>query len=176
MIDALFTDKKFIQLESRVQLVVLYFASISEADINYNQLENHKRVLIDIYKLIDHCDSTLAVIHNWIIDDLKKHKFQLKLSQIKFVPPTNELAYSYVIDNMDKLKDLKSIKDIKADINTFINYYASVDWKVGKKKEMSNWKAALIKWLNNDWNKSGVKKSETERSFATFMKLQNQGQ
>lgn len=178
MIDLLFTDKKFLQLTNPVRLTVIYFASIGVRDIDYNQLDKNEVI---IYNIIKHpnqfkLEQTKLEIESHfqkVLIELKQTKFKLKLSQLKFTPPTTVEAMDYILTNMDKLKDGKSIGAIKTDIENFTNYYKSIDWKVGKKKKMTNWKTALIRWLNSDWNK-GKGISQMSESMKAFMQIQKE--
>jgi hypothetical protein len=159
MITELFTDEKFIQLTNSAQLAVLYFASIGSADMSSEELWNNKLPLSNIIRCQLDDEITLINFFNSITTQLKKTGFKLKNSQIKFTPPTKDEALEYVIENMDKLTDQKTISAIKKDIDNFINYYESINWVVGssgkrKGKQMCNWKTSLIKWMNSEWNKN----------------------
>ena len=172
MINRLFTDNVFLQLESKVQLVVIHFSSIGISDIDYNQLEKNHLIIDSIYKLspCSELEFLRISIHNDIIKDLTKNKFKFKKYQLKFTPPSASEALDYIVENIIKLKDAKSISDIKSDITNFNNYYESVNWVVGKKKQMTNWKTALVRWLNSDFNKS-KKTSQMSESMMAYMKL-----
>ena len=61
----------------------------------------------------------------------------------RFVPPTLEELKKYILE--------KNYKNV--DAQTFINYYESVGWFVGKKK-MVNWRAAVASWETRNKNSS----------------------
>ena len=61
----------------------------------------------------------------------------------RFVPPSLEEVEKYVLE--------KNYKNV--DAQTFINYYESVGWFVGKKK-MVNWRAAVASWETRNKNSS----------------------
>jgi len=65
----------------------------------------------------------------------------------RFVPPSLEEVEKYVLE--------KNYKNV--DAQTFINYYESVGWVVGKKK-MVNWRAAVASWETRNKNNSPPQK------------------
>lgn len=174
---SLFHDVKFFKLPNDVKLVVLYFASISECLIEANQLDDNAQIIAPLvgFDFTGDCND-LGWINrrDYITNQLASVKFKLKISQLEFIPPDFELSYSYVIDNMEKLKDMKSIASIKDDIKNFIGYYESVSWSVGKKKKMTNWKSSLIRWMNREWNKETSKGSHMEESVKAYLLLNEQ--
>ena len=89
----------------------------------------------------------------------------------KFIPPTSDEAFEYIVEK--SLMDNHTIPDIKKTAEMFVNYYETVDWKVGKaKKPMKTWKKALSNWCKRDWNKRTLAK--VDESIQAHLLIQKQ--
>lgn len=98
-----------------------------------------------------------------------KEKFNTPLRKIKY--PIKEKfkennKYEYIKEinkekfskpSLEEVKKYCQERNNKVDAESFINYYESVGWKVGKNK-MRDWKAAVRTWerRNNNQNKREV--------------------
>lgn len=78
-----------------------------------------------------------------------------------FRPPSIEEVYQLMIE--------KKLKKEQAEIESegFVSYYDSIGWKVGKDKNMVNWKSAVTGWINrmkefNSSNKNNSPKNSHE--------------
>ncbi len=69
----------------------------------------------------------------------------------RFIPPTHEEITQYCSENSCPIN-----------INQFIDFYKSKDWKVGKNK-MSDWQAAVRNWYRRDQEK--VRNKSSTQSF-----------
>lgn len=69
--------------------------------------------------------------------------------RIKFIPPTLEEVEAFIKE-----------RSLSVDPERFFYYYESNGWKVGGKGSMKNWKAAVLKWDRDNYNKPKVR-SET---------------
>ena len=67
--------------------------------------------------------------NNSISNDIEREK-----PQKRFVPPTLEEVQSYIVE-----------KGYSVDAESFIAFYQSKNWYVGKNK-MKDWKAAIVTW------------------------------
>jgi hypothetical protein len=171
MIGKVFTDSSFLRLDSRVQLAVIYLASIGVTDIDYNVIKSHSKIMASIAKKDESNDLELEAFYKDILEQTCAAKYKIKKNQIEFIAPSVEEILDYVVSNTEKLKDAKTIAEITDDINNFWNYYESVSWCVGaNKKKMTNWKTAIIRWLNSDWNKK-KKSSGMDESVKAIMML-----
>jgi hypothetical protein len=89
-----------------------------------------------------------------------------------FLPPSKNDAIDYIVDF--GLMDKNTIPEIRQTAEQFIDYYESVNWKVGKsKKPMKSWKKALNNWCSRDWNKKS-QSSKVDESVKAYMLLQKQ--
>jgi hypothetical protein len=87
-----------------------------------------------------------------------------------FIPPTHDQCFDYLIKS-DKLKSPKTIGQLNNEVEAFLNYYESINWKVGKsRKPMKNWKTALVNWSNRNWN-NNQKSSRMDELVKAHMKL-----
>jgi hypothetical protein len=60
-----------------------------------------------------------------------------------FIKPTKEQVFDYFHE-----KGL-TIAECDLEAHKFYSYYESCGWKVGKKKEMKDWKSAVNNWMRN---------------------------
>lgn len=70
-----------------------------------------------------------------------------------FIPPTVEEVQAYCQERKNKV-----------DAQTFVNFYESKGWMVGKNK-MKNWKAAVVTWERNRKDSSGTSGSSNKNSY-----------
>ena len=87
----------------------------------------------NVYTLDTDC---IHSIDKYSIDNIKERN--KKERKVLFSPPTLEDVQKYCLERKNNV-----------DPQSFIDYYASVNWKVGKnKKDMEDWKAAVRTWEN----------------------------
>lgn len=92
------------------------------------------------------------------VDDPIKEKFKennkneyiKEIYKEKFSKPTLEEVKNYCIERNNKI-----------DPQSFIDYYDSVGWKIGK-NPMKNWKAAIRTWERNNNSKNQKRQQEVE--------------
>ena len=77
------------------------------------------------------------------IDNKKESK-----ERKRFVPPT-----------VDEVKEYLDSVGSKVDAESFVAFYESKDWMIGKNK-MKSWKAAIVTWEKRD----GLKRSQSKKS------------
>ena len=76
------------------------------------------------------------------VKENNKEEYIKEIYKEKFLKPSLEDVKKYCQERNNKV-----------DAESFINYYESVGWKVGKNK-MKDWKAAIRTWERNQKNKS----------------------
>lgn len=98
-----------------------------------------KGVLQDDLSATCYSNYSLDIINN---KDNNNSIYKESAAKSRFIPPTEEDVRKYVEE-----------KGYHINVKSFINYYESVGWKVGK-NPMKNWKAAVTNWETRDKEKS----------------------
>lgn len=81
------------------------------------------------------------------------------LSPLKGV--SGKTTQKFVKPTLDEVKELIKEKGYTFDAESFIAYYDSNGWCVGKNK-MKNWKAACVTWQRNGYGKKPVEEKKKE--------------
>lgn len=75
-----------------------------------------------------------------------------KKTQTKFIPPTLEEVIAHCKE-----------KGYSLNAEKFFNHYTTVGWMVGRNK-MKNWKSALAKWENSEYDRKQTTQPSTDRA------------
>lgn len=75
-----------------------------------------------------------------------------KKTQTKFIPPTLEEVIAHCKE-----------KGYSLNAEKFFNHYTTVGWMVGRNK-MKNWKSALAKWENSEYDRKQTTQQSTDRA------------
>lgn len=94
-------------------------------------------------------DTSVTKCHESI--EIEKEK-EIDRESKRFAPPSIEEVRSYI-----------SEKGYNVDAESFVSFYESKDWMIGKNK-MKNWKAAVITWNKRDSTKKPVNKTAPSES------------
>lgn len=129
---------------------------VSKIDYVDNSKEIKRRYLFvnDSYTPIKEIFNTpLRNIYDPIKEKFKENNKEEYIKEIykeKFKKPTLDEVKNYCIERNNKI-----------DPQSFIDYYDSVGWKIGK-NHMKNWKAAIRTWERNNNSKNQKRQQEVE--------------
>ena len=85
-------------------------------------------------------------------------RYRLRLPQVESTP--RELLFSALTEpTVEEVEAHIKEKGYDFDAESFVAYYDSNGWMVGK-KPMKNWKAACITWQRNGYSKKEEKQTE----------------
>lgn len=107
-----------------------------------------------LMKILHNKDSSL-----YIDSSIKDTKDIGKTKKRTFSPPTVEEVGAYILE-----------KNYSVNPETFVNFYESKGWYVGKNK-MKNWQAAVRTWEQKEKQQSASKKNQWEDDDARRLKM-----
>lgn len=98
--------------------------------------------------------------NNQQITTIEEYKnINIKESNTKVLPKK-----SFMPPTVDEVKDYCQERNNNVDAESFVNFYESKGWFVGKNK-MKDWKAAIRTWERKDKDKPVEKSKKTKQSF-----------
>lgn len=129
---------------------------VSKVEYNDNSKEINKRYLFvnDAYTPINkNVNTPYQNCYDPINKNVKennKNEYIKEIYKEKFSKPTLDEVKNYCIERNNKIAP-----------QSFIDYYDSVGWKIGK-NPMKNWKAAIRTWERNNNSKNQKRQQEVE--------------
>lgn len=150
---------------------VMRFLDVLENEQMLNTKRTPKGTLVTIVKYEDYqvgdttddttVETTLGIPHETTDEPQKKnikndnniiYNNRAKKSN-NFIPPTVEEVQDYCQERKNNV-----------DAQTFVNFYESKGWMVGKNK-MKNWKAAVVTWERNQKDSGGTSGGSSKNSY-----------
>ena len=113
-----------------------------------NAKESHDKVMIESCNII----SDEIILNNITSNEKEQRK--------RFIPPSREEIETFTNENQCHIN-----------IDTFIDYYNSNGWKIGKNK-MSDWKATVRNWHRRDKQTPSKNNKQKETAWETLERLE----
>lgn len=154
-------------------------------NINERTLYDYMMILQSLNMILMQTNNkfTLVTIENWNIyqDDISEIQQQNTQQSTLQSTPQNDTYKNekngkkekkiFIIPSVDEVQAYCRERENHVDAETFISFYESKGWMIGKSK-MKDWKAAIRTWERNGMKKGGEKneqsRTEQRKEYDTF--------